>query len=279
MNEKEALQELLATMRAAQQGDLTVRTKPDAGPMGDVAQALNDLLASLEARTTQISFAATSIMLAAETVGGALPDIADGMTRQQAAVAEIARKLKGLEARSEEVGQIVEMLDDVASETNILSLNAAIEASRAGAQGKGFGLVAEEVRKMAERAATATKDIGAYLETIATATGDATRAIESVRNISDNLTTLTARATSDAGARLDMRKALVDAIAQLRFSAQGEAEITRILLERRVELTRILGPFVPLLAGSRSPLGESLANVLSALGENPTGENSTRTKA
>jgi len=279
MNEKEALQELLATMRAAQQGDLTVRAKPCAGPMGDVAQALNDLLTSLEARTTQISFAATSIMLAAETVGGALPDIADGMTRQQAAVAEIARKLKGLEARSEEVGQIVEMLDDVASETNILSLNAAIEASRAGAQGKGFGLVAEEVRKMAERAATATKDIGAYLETIASATGDATRAIESVRNISDNLTTLTARASHDAGARLDMRKSLVDAIAQLRFSAQGEAEITRILLERRVELTRILGPFAPLLAGSRSPLGESLANVLSALGENPTGENSTRTKA
>jgi methyl-accepting chemotaxis protein len=164
-------------------------------------------LASLEARAMQISFAATSIMLAAEAAGSALPEIADGMSRQQAAVAEIARKLKSLEARSEEVGQIVEMLDDVTSETNILSLNAAIEASRAGAQGKGFGLVAEEVRKMAERAATATKDIGAYLETIASATGDATRAIESVRNIADHLAALTARASSEAGAGAEMRKA------------------------------------------------------------------------
>ena len=158
MNEKEELKELLATLRAAEQGDLTVRSKPGAGALGEIAQAINDLLASLEARAMQISFASTSIMLSAEAAGGALPEISDGMSRQQAAVAEIARKLKSLEARSEEVGQIVEMLDDVTSETNILSLNAAIEASRAGAQGKGFGLVAEEVRKMAERAATATKD-------------------------------------------------------------------------------------------------------------------------
>jgi methyl-accepting chemotaxis protein len=271
MNDKEALQELLATMRAAQLGDLTVRAKPGAGTLGEIAQATNDLLASLEARAMQISFAATSIMLAAEAAGSALPEIADGMTRQQAAVAEIARKLKALEARSEEVGQIVEMLDDVTSETNILSLNAAIEASRAGAQGKGFGLVAEEVRKMAERAATATKDIGAYLETIASATGDATRAIESVRTIADHLAVLTMHANSDAGIRADMRRALADALSQLRFASQGEAEITRILHERRSELTHVLAPFAPLLANSSSPLGEALAKILTALGENPAG--------
>jgi methyl-accepting chemotaxis protein len=271
MNDKEALTELLATMRAAQQGDLTARAKPGAGSLGEIATAMNELLASLEARATRISFAATSIMLAAEAAGSALPEIADGMTRQQSAVAEIARKLKGLEARSEEVGQIVEMLDDVASETNILSLNAAIEASRAGAQGKGFGLVAEEVRKMAERAATATKDIGAYLETIASATGDATRAIESVRTIADQLATLAVRASNEAGERSDMRKALADAIAQMRFTAQGETEITRILHERRSELARVLAPFAPLLAGTSSPLGESLANILTALGEKPAG--------
>jgi methyl-accepting chemotaxis protein len=271
MNEKEELKELLATLRAAQQGDLTVRTKPGAGALGEIAQATNDLLASLEARAMQISFASTSIMLAAEAAGSALPEISDGMSRQQAAVAEIARKLKSLEARSEEVGQIVEMLDDVTSETNILSLNAAIEASRAGAQGKGFGLVAEEVRKMAERAATATKDIGAYLETIASATGDATRAIESVRNIADHLAALTARASSETGAGAEMRGVLTEAIAQFRFAAQGEAEITRILHERRGELARVLAPFGPLLASTSSPLGEALRNILTALGEKPAG--------
>jgi methyl-accepting chemotaxis protein len=239
--------------------------------MGDIARAMNELLGTLEERAMQISFAASSIMMAAEAAGSALPEIAAGMTRQQAAVAEIARKLKALEARSEEVGQIVEMLDDVTSETNILSLNAAIEASRAGAQGKGFGLVAEEVRKMAERAATATKDIGAYIETIASATGDATRAIENVRGIADNLAVLSARASSDTGALEDMRKTLTQAIAQLRFAAQGEAEITRILHERRSELARVLAPLAPFIAGTRTPLGEALRNILTALGEKPAG--------
>jgi methyl-accepting chemotaxis protein len=271
MNEKDQLSSLLAGLRAAQQGDLTVRVEAGTGTLGEVARATNDLLAGLEQRATRLSYAATSIMIAAESTSSVLPEIAEGMTRQQAAVAEIARKLKALEARSEEIGQIVEMLDDVTSETNVLSLNAAIEASRAGAQGKGFGLVAEEVRKMAERSAAATKDIGAYIETIASATGDATRAIESVRKMADQLASLTGRASGESGSLAGIRKTLTDAISQWRFAGQGEIEITRLLHERRNELARVLAPLSPLVAGTHTPLGEALRNLLAALGENPAG--------
>jgi methyl-accepting chemotaxis protein len=107
--------------------------------------------------------------------------IAEGVSHQQAAIAEIARKLKALEARSDEIGQIVELFDDVTSETNILALNAAIEASRAGVQGKAFGLVAEDVRKLAERSAAATKDIGAFIQTIVNSTSEANHTIEEIR--------------------------------------------------------------------------------------------------
>jgi methyl-accepting chemotaxis protein len=269
MDEKEQLNNLLATLRAAQEGDLTRRVDAGPGVLGEVAQATNELLSGLEKRATQISYAATSIVIAAESASSVLPEIAEGMARQQAAVAEIARKLKALEARSEEIGQIVEMLDDVTSETNVLSLNAAIEASRAGSQGKGFGLVAEEVRKMAERSAVATKDIGAYIETIASATGDATRAIDSVRKMADQLASLTTRASNEATALAGSRKSLTEAIAQWRFVGQGETEITRILHERRNELTRVLGPLSPLVADTHTPLGEALRNLLAALGENP----------
>jgi methyl-accepting chemotaxis protein len=272
MNDMDEQTDLLATLRAAQQGDLTVRAKVVPGPLAEIARATNDLLTSLEVRITQISFTATSVTMAAEAAGSALPDIAEGMARLQAAVAEIVRKLKALEARSEEIGQIVEMLDDVTSETNVLSLNAAIEASRAGAQGKGFGLVAEEVRKMAERAASATKDIGAYIETIGNATGEATQAIESVRSIADNLTNLSVRASTDAMSLSHLRKALIDAIAPLRFTGQGETQITRILHERRSEIARVLSPLAPLVSGTRTPLGEALRNLLAALGENPGGK-------
>lgn len=267
MTDKEQLDDLLATLRAAQHGDLTARAKPADGTLGEVAQATNATLAALEERAAQISYAATCVTIAAEGITSGLPELADGMARQQAAVAEIARKLKALEARSEEIGQIVEMLDDVTSETNILSLNAAIEASRAGAQGKGFGLVAEEVRKMAERAASATKDIGAYIETIASATGDATRAIESVRNIADQLNALSGHANHEAATLAEVRKALAAAMGQLRFAGQGELEITRILHERRADLTRVLSPLAPLVASAKTPLGEALRNVLAALGK------------
>src|SRR5205823_7333716 len=106
-------------------------------------------------------------------------------THQSTAIAEVGRKLKALGARSEEVAQIVELLEDVAAETNILALNAAIEASRAGAQGKGFGMVADEVRKLAERSAAATKDIGAFIQTIEGTASDATRAVDGVRGLAD----------------------------------------------------------------------------------------------
>lgn len=273
MNDKTDLDELLATMRAAQQGDLTVRSKLAGGALAEIGQSLNAMLAGLEARAAQISYAATCVVLAAEATGAGLPEIAEGMARQQAAVAEITRKLKALEARSEEIGQIVEMLDDVTSETNILSLNAAIEASRAGAQGKGFGLVAEEVRKMAERAASATKDIGAYIETMANATGEATRAIEGLRAISDQLAALAGRASGESAVLAETRKSLGDAIAQLRFAGQGENQITRILHERRDELSRVLVPLAPMVAGTRTPLGEALRNLLAALGQ--TGSNAS----
>jgi methyl-accepting chemotaxis protein len=271
MSESNEHDDLLATLRAAAQGDLTVRARPGTGPLAPIAEATNALLAALDERAAQISYTATCVAIAAEATGGGLPEIAEGMARQQAAVAEIARKLKALEARSEEIGQIVELLDDVTSETNILSLNAAIEASRAGAQGKGFGLVAEEVRKMAERAASATKDIGAYIETIANATGDATRAIESVRNIADQLAGLTTRASTEAAMLTDVRRNLATAISQLRFAGQGETEITRLLHARRTELARVLSPLAPLVAGARTPLGEAVRNLLAALGKNVDG--------
>ena len=271
MKQNDDLQNLLATLAAARQGDLTVRALVGTGDLARVSQATNDVLASLEARAAKISYTLTSFALAAEAALRVLPEIAEGTARQQAAVAEIARKLKALEARSDEIGQIVEVLDDVTSETNNLSLNAAIEASRAGAQGKGFGLVAEEVRKMAERASSSTKDIGAYFETIGTATSDATRAIETVRSIADQLALVATKASAEVASLHDMRRTLSEAIGELRFAGQGEGEVTRILLERRKDLTRLLAPLAPLLAESHTPLGEALRNLLAALGESPAG--------
>ncbi|MFS8542720.1 MAG: methyl-accepting chemotaxis protein [Limnochordales bacterium] len=113
-----------------------------------------------------VSAAAAQALEAAETGGQAVRKTLDSMHRIRGSTGQVAESIRELGRHSEEISEIVQLIREIADQTNLLALNAAIEAARAGEHGKGFAVVADEVRRLAERASQATQDIAALVGTI-----------------------------------------------------------------------------------------------------------------
>ena len=110
--------------------------------------------------------------------GGAVRRTIDGMNAIRETIQETSKRIKRLGESSQEIGNIVELINDIAEQTNILALNASIQSSMAGDAGRGFAVVADEVQRLAERAANATKQIEVLVRTIQTDTNEAVVSME-----------------------------------------------------------------------------------------------------
>ena len=122
--------------------------------------------------------AARRALDAAEQGNRAVRDTLEGMQRIRSSVQATAKKIKSLGDRSLDISEIINVINDITEQTNLLALNAAIEAARAGEAGRGFAVVADEVRKLAEHSRTATKDIAALIKAIQAETNEAVVVME-----------------------------------------------------------------------------------------------------
>ncbi len=135
----------------------------------------------------------------------------DGMAHIRENVQETSKKIKRLGERSQEVGEIVRLIEDIAEQTNLLALNAAIQSAMAGEHGRGFHVVADEIRILAERVAEATKRVGAIVKTIQGDTYEAVVAMEeSTQEVIEG-----SRLADDAGRALQRIYSAVDRQAQM----------------------------------------------------------------
>ena len=121
---------------------------------------------------------ATESLQVAEQGTQAVRDTISGMESMREQIQETSKRIKRLGESSQRIGDIVSLIDDIAEQTNILSLNAAIQASMAGEAGRGFAVVSDEVQSLAERSTEATKKIAELVTTIQNDTNDAVLSME-----------------------------------------------------------------------------------------------------
>ncbi len=140
----------------------------------EMAGRINDV----SAQAQESALVARQSLQAAESGYNAVQNAIGGMNTIRDQIQETSKRLKRLGESSQEIGEITELISEITEQTNVLALNAAIQAASAGEAGRGFSVVAEEVQRLAERSADATRQIAALVKAIQTDTQDAIGAME-----------------------------------------------------------------------------------------------------
>ena len=191
----------------------------------EMASRINDV----STQAQESSQVARQSLTAAESGLQAVQNAIGGMNSIRDQIQETSKRIKRLGESSQEIGEITELISDITEQTNVLALNAAIQAASAGEAGRGFSVVAEEVQRLAERSGDATRQISALVKAIQTDTQDAVAAMErSTQGVVEG-----AKLSDSAGTALSeidsVSRRLAELIEQISKSATREAASANVV--------------------------------------------------
>ncbi|MDY6487170.1 methyl-accepting chemotaxis protein [Acinetobacter faecalis] len=203
---------------------LAEASEHQAQEIAGASAAINEMALSIDQVSSNAEESATvaerSVQIAsngAEVVNRSI----DGMDIIREQIQETSKRIKRLGESSQEIGNIVALINDIADQTNILALNAAIQASMAGEAGRGFAVVADEVQRLAERSASATKQIETLVKTIQTDTNEAVISMEQTTSE----VVRGANLSKDAGVALDEIQTVSNNLAKLIANISDAAKL------------------------------------------------------
>jgi methyl-accepting chemotaxis protein len=213
------------------------------GQATQVAVAMQEMSTTVQEVSENSSRAATASREAAETAreGGVI--VEDAVAKMRAIAESVkmtAHKVQELGKSSDQIGRIIGVIDDIADQTNLLALNAAIEAARAGEQGRGFAVVADEVRKLAERTTSATKEVAHMVQSIQTETKTAVAAMHSGTTQVEEGVQTTTRAGDSLKQIIQMSEQVGEMITHIATAATQQASATEQVNQNVEHITRLV---------------------------------------
>jgi methyl-accepting chemotaxis protein len=211
---------------------------------GEVASAVEEMTKTIMENSKNASIAAETAKQArvsAEQGGKVVGETVDGMKRIADVVNKSAETVKELGKSSDQIGEIIGVIDDIADQTNLLALNAAIEAARAGEQGRGFAVVADEVRKLAERTTKATKEIAGMIKKIQADTTGAVQSMEEGTNEVERGIELADKAGASLKEIVGVSQKVTDMVTQIAAASEEQSSASEEISKNVEAISKVTG--------------------------------------